>query len=171
MQNDGSAALTECAPIRLDVNGRAHTLRIPAATPLLYALRNDLALNGPKFGCGLGECGACAVLVDGDCVRSCVVPVGNVVGRKIVTLEGLGDAQRLHPIQGAFIAAQAAQCGYCLNGMIMATKTLLDRNARPSDAEIKQALKYHLCRCGSHVEILDAVRRARDDLTSSLRSP
>jgi nicotinate dehydrogenase subunit A len=154
-------------PICLDVNGGRHLLDIPARTPLLHALRNDLALNGPKFGCGLGECGACAVLIDGDCVRSCVVPVGNVVGRKIITLEALGDAQHLHPIQQAFISAQAAQCGYCLNGMIMATKALLDRNARPSDPEITQALKYHLCRCGTHVEILDAVRLARDALTPS----
>ena len=146
-------------------------LAIPARTLLLHALRNDLALNGPKFGCGLGECGACAVLVEGDCVRSCVLPVGNVVGLKIVTLEGLGDAQHPHPIQQAFIAAQAAQCGYCLNGMIMATKALLDRNARPSDLEIKQALKYHLCRCGTHVEILDAVRRASEAIWPSSRSP
>jgi nicotinate dehydrogenase subunit A len=159
------------APICLDVNGHRHLLDIPARTLLLYVLRNDLSLNGPKFGCGLGECGACAVLVDGDCVRSCVVPVGNVVGRKIITLEGLGDAQSLHPIQQAFISAQAAQCGYCLNGMIMATKALLDRNAHPSDAEIKQALKYHLCRCGTHVEILDAVRRARDATAPSPQSP
>jgi nicotinate dehydrogenase subunit A len=159
------------APICLDVNGHRHLFDIPARTLLLYVLRNDLSLNGPKFGCGLGECGACAVLIDGDCVRSCVVPVGNVVGRKIVTLEGLGDARNLHPIQQAFISAQAAQCGYCLNGMIMATKALLDRNAHPSDAEIKQALKYHLCRCGTHVEILDAVRRARDATTPSPQSP
>jgi len=158
-------------PVCLDVNGRRHVLDIPARTLLLHALRNDLALNGPKFGCGLGECGACAVLIDGDCVRSCVVPVGNVVGRKIVTLEGLGDAQCLHPIQQAFIFAQAAQCGYCLNGMIMATKALLDRNARPSDIEIKQALKYHLCRCGTHIEILDAVRRARDATAPAAQSP
>lgn len=162
--------MNSSGPLCLDVNGRRHLLDIPARTVLLHALRNDLALNGPKFGCGLGECGACAVLVDGDCVRSCVVPVGNVVGRKIVTLEGLGDAQRPHPIQQAFISAQAAQCGYCLNGMIMATKALLDRNARPNDAEIKQALKYHLCRCGAHVEILDAVRRARDAITPSSQS-
>lgn len=157
-------------PICLDVNGRRHLLDIPARTALLHVLRNDLGLNGPKFGCGLGECGACAVLIDGDCVRSCVVPVGNVIGRKIVTLEGLGSVERLHPIQQAFIAAQAAQCGYCLNGMIMATKVLLDRNACPGDIEIKQALKYHLCRCGAHIEILDAVRRARDAITSSSRS-
>ena len=158
-------------PICLDVNGRLHHLDVAPRTLLLYALRNDLALNGPKFGCGLGECGACAVLIDGECVRACVVPVGNVVGRKIVTLEGLGDAQHLHPIQQAFVASQAAQCGYCLNGMIMATKALLDRNAHPSDAEIKGALKYHLCRCGTHVEILDAVRRARDAIAPSPRAP
>jgi nicotinate dehydrogenase subunit A len=152
------------APIHLDVNGCVHTLNIAADTSLLLVLRNDLGLNGPKFGCGLGECGACAVLVDGDCVRACVVPVGNVAGRTIVTLEGLGGAERLHPVQQAFIAAQAAQCGYCLNGMIIATKALLDRNSRPSDAEIRQALKYHLCRCGTHLEILEAVRIAADSL-------
>lgn len=163
--------MNSSAAIWLDVNGRRHLLDIPARTLLLHVLRNDLALNGPKFGCGLGECGACAVLVDGDCVRSCVVPVGNVVGRKVITLEGLGDAECPHPIQQAFISAQAAQCGYCLNGMIMATKALLDHNTHPSDAEIKQALKYHLCRCGTHVEILDAVRRARDAMTQSAPSP
>jgi nicotinate dehydrogenase subunit A len=156
--------LTASAPICLDVNGCRHTLDVPAATLLLYVLRNDLKLNGPKFGCGLGECGACSVLIDGDCVRACVVPVGNVVGRQIVTLEGLGTAERLHPIQQAFITAQAAQCGYCLNGMIIAAKALLDRKPRPSDAEIRQALKYHLCRCGTHLEILDAVRLAAEAL-------
>jgi nicotinate dehydrogenase subunit A len=163
--------LTASTPICLDVNGRSQSLRIPAATSLLLALRNDLALNGPKFGCGLGECGACAVLVDGDCVASCVLPVGNVVGRKIVTLEGLGDARSQHPIQQAFIAAQAAQCGYCLNGMIIATKALLDRNPHPSDVEIKQALKYQICRCGTHLEILDAVRRASDAIARSAQAP
>jgi nicotinate dehydrogenase subunit A len=127
---------------------------------LLHVLRNDLQLNAPKFGCGLGECGACAVLVDGDCVRACVVPVGNVAGRQIVTLEGLGGTDRLHPIQQAFITAQAAQCGYCLNGMIMTAKAFLDRNPRPSDADIRQALQYNLCRCGTHLEILEAVRLA-----------
>jgi nicotinate dehydrogenase subunit A len=151
-------------PICLDVNGFQHTLNVPAATPLLHVLRNDLKLNGPKFGCGLGECGACSVLIDGDCARACVVPVGNVVGRQIVTLEGLGSTERLHPIQQAFITAQAAQCGYCLNGMIMAAKALLDRNPCPSDVEIRQALKYHLCRCGTHVEILAAVRLAAEAL-------
>ena len=152
--------MTDTAPIRLHVNGSTHTLEIRAATPLLHALRNDLNLNGPKFGCGLGECGACAVLIDGKCVRACVVPVGNVGARQILTLEGLGSVDRPHPIQQAFITAQAAQCGYCLNGMIMATKALLDHNPSPSEHEIRQALKYHLCRCGTHLEILEAVRLA-----------
>ena len=164
-------AMNPTAPIYLDVNGSRHLLDIPPGTALLYVLRNDLRLNGPKFGCGLGECGACAVLIDGDCVRSCVIPVGNVVGRKIVTLEGLGTAEAPHPIQRAFIAAQAAQCGYCLNGMIMAAKALLDRNVSPTDLEIKQALQYHLCRCGTHVEIVDAVRRARDALARPASAP
>lgn len=163
MRADSNAG--EC--IRLDVNGCVHTLNISAETPLLNVLRNDLALNGPKFGCGLGECGSCAVLIEGDCVRACVIPVGNVVGLRIVTLEGLGTADQLHPIQRAFIAAQAAQCGYCLNGMIMATKALLDRNPEPSESEIRQALKHQLCRCGTHLEILEAVRRAALDLRSA----
>ena len=148
-----------------------HTLNIPATTLLLYALRNDLELNGPKFGCGLGECGACAVLVEGDCARSCVIPVGNVGGRPIVTLEGLGTIDRPHPIQQAFITAQAAQCGFCLNGMIMATKALLDRNPRPSEIEIRKALEHHLCRCGTHLEILEAVRLAAAALGASTPSP
>jgi nicotinate dehydrogenase subunit A len=160
------------APVRLDVNGCVHTLSIPAGTSLLHALRNDLKLNGPKFGCGLGECGACAVLVDGECVRACVVPVGNVIGRRILTLEGLGSIDRPHPIQQAFITAQAAQCGYCLNGMIMATKALLDRCPQPSEIETRRALQYHLCRCGTHLEILDAVRLAAEALrTRAPRSP
>jgi nicotinate dehydrogenase subunit A len=164
-------AMNAPAPIHLDVNGSSHLLNIPPRTALLYVLRNDLRLNGPKFGCGLGECGACAVLVDGDCAPSCVIPVGNVVGRKIVTLEGLGTADSPHPIQRAFIAAQAAQCGYCLNGMIMAAKALLDRNVSPTDLDIKQALQYHLCRCGTHIEIVDAVRRARDALAHPASTP
>lgn len=144
----------------LEVNGRSHALQVPASTPLLYVLRNDLALNGPKFGCGLGECGACAVLIDGDCVRACVVPVGNLAGKSVLTLEGLGSSAKLHPIQQAFVTAQAAQCGYCLNGMIIATKALLDRNPDPTETQIRQALRYQLCRCGTHLEILAAVRLA-----------
>jgi nicotinate dehydrogenase subunit A len=123
-------------------------------------LRNDLRLNGPKFGCGLGECGACTIIMDGRAVRSCVVPVSGAVGRDIVTLEGLGSRVSLHPVQQAFIAEQAAQCGYCLNGMIMTTKALLDRTPHPTESEIREALRYNLCRCGTHVEILRAVLRA-----------
>lgn len=150
-------------PIRLSVNGIDHHLDVPRDTPLLYILRNDLALNGPKFGCGLGECGACSVLLDGVAARSCIVPAGIAEGRAIVTLEGLGSSLAPHPIQQAFIDEQAAQCGYCLNGMIMAAKALLDRNPRPSEAEIRDELRYNLCRCGTHVEILRAVMRAAGD--------
>jgi nicotinate dehydrogenase subunit A len=148
-------------PLTLHVNGRTHTLAVPAAAPLLQVLRNDLGLNGPKYGCGLGECGACLVLVDGVAARSCVVPAAGVVGREIVTLEGLGTRDRLHPVQRAFIDAQAAQCGYCLNGMIIATVALLARTPQPSDEQICAALSHNLCRCGTHLEILDAVRRLR----------
>jgi nicotinate dehydrogenase subunit A len=152
--------MNETRLIRFEVNGRELEVDLPAATPLLTFLRNDLELNGPKYGCGLGECGACAVLIDGDCVRACVVPVGNLSGRRIVTLEGLGDPDHPHPIQRAFITAQAAQCGYCLNGMIMATKALLDREPQPTEAGIREALRHQLCRCGTHLEILAAVRLA-----------
>ncbi len=158
--------------IPLHVNGREHVLDLPAATPLLTVLRNDLKLNGPKYGCGLGECGACAVLIDGECVRACVVPLGNVAGARVVTLEGLGSSERPHPIQRAFISAQAAQCGYCLNGMIIATKALLDHNPRPSEGEIREALRHQLCRCGTHLEILAAVRLAVRELdTRALELP
>jgi nicotinate dehydrogenase subunit A len=133
---------------------------VPHETPLLYVLRNDLALNGPKFGCGLGECGACTVIIDGVAARSCVVPVSIAQGRAIVTLEGLGSSRAPHPVQQAFIDEQAAQCGYCLNGMIMTAKALLDRTPCPSEREIRDELKFNLCRCGAHVEILRAVRRA-----------
>lgn len=148
------------APITLHVNGRAETLGVDAAAPLLNVLRNDLGLNGPKYGCGLGECGACTVLVDGVAARSCVLPVGGVAGREVTTLEGLAEAGALHPVQQAFIATQAAQCGYCLNGMIMATVALLKRIPRPSDAQVRAALSHHLCRCGTHLEILAAVQQA-----------
>jgi nicotinate dehydrogenase subunit A len=151
-------------PVRLRVNGRDHALAVGPEVKLLYVLRNDLALNGPKFGCGLGQCGACTVLVGGVAARACVLPVGSVVGREIVTLEGLGSAERLHPVQQAFISAQAAQCGYCLNGMIMTAAAFLDRNPHPNDAEIRQALKHNLCRCGTHIEIIEAVRLAAQAL-------
>jgi nicotinate dehydrogenase subunit A len=153
--------------LTLVVNGRAHTLDVPATTPLLFILRNDLALNGPKYGCGLGECGACTVLIDGVAARSCVIPAGLAQGRAITTLEGLGTTAAPHPVQLAFIAAQAAQCGYCLNGMIMTAHALLTRNPQPTDTEIPEELHYNLCRCGAHHEILRAVQRAGEMLRAA----
>jgi len=157
-------------PIALVVNGQARSLDVPAQAPLLNVLRNDLQLNGPKYGCGLGECGACTVLVDGIEARSCVIPVGGVEGRRITTLEGLRDLAgdgRLHAVQQAFIDEQAAQCGYCLNGMIMSTVALLQRIPNPTDQQVRNALAHNLCRCGTHVEILRAVHRAAAMLTST----
>ncbi|GAB6874498.1 (2Fe-2S)-binding protein [Halomonas shantousis] len=148
----------------LRVNGEAREIEADAETPLLYVLRNDLELRGPKFGCGLGECGACTVLIDGRPLRSCVIPAGSVREREIVTLEGLGTPEHPHPLQQAFIDEQAAQCAYCINGMIMTAKALLERNAAPSDAEIKQALAANLCGCGTHLRIVRAVRRAAQAL-------
>ncbi len=133
---------------------------VDASTPLLYVLRNDLNLNGPRFGCGLAQCGACTVLVNGIPVRSCITPVSAVATAEVTTLEGLGQRDDPHPVQRAFIAEQAAQCGYCSNGMIMAAASLLERNSDPSDSEIRQALAGNLCRCGTHTRILKAVRRA-----------
>jgi nicotinate dehydrogenase subunit A len=153
--------------IRLTVNGKIHDIAVAPATPLLYVLRNDLELNGAKFGCGLGECGACTVVIDGVAARSCVVPVGSCTQRQITTLEGLGTRDRLDPLQVAFIENQAAQCGYCLNGMIMTAKALLLRNAHPSEREIREALRYNLCRCGTHVEIINAVLAAAGHQSSS----
>lgn len=146
--------------IRLTVNGKVHDVNAAADTPLLYVLRNDLELNGPKYGCGLGECGACTVLIGGVAARSCVVPLEGCVGRDVVTLEGLGSRARPDPVQEAFIREQAAQCGYCLNGMIMSTKALLIRKTEPSEADVIEALRHNLCRCGAHVEILRAAMRA-----------
>ena len=146
--------------IRLAVNGRIHEVDAAPDTALLYVLRNDLELNGPKFGCGLGECGACTVLIDGVAARSCVIPISGCIGREVLTLEGLGSRDRPDPVQSAFIGEQAAQCGYCLNGMIMTTKALLVRNPRPSESEIAEALRYNLCRCGAHIEIMRAAMRA-----------
>jgi nicotinate dehydrogenase subunit A len=148
------------APTTLQVNGRQATVTAEPDTPLLYILRNDLELNGAKFGCGLGQCGACTVLVEGQPVRSCVTELQAVAGRPITTLEGLGTVDNLHKLQRAFIAEQAAQCGYCINGMIMEAKALLDRNAEPTDPEIREALADHLCRCGTHNRIVAAVQRA-----------
>ena len=147
-------------PIALTVNGHAHALAVPRDAPLLNILRNDLGLNGPKYGCGLGECGACAVLVDGVEARACVIPVGGVEGRHVTTLEGLGSLAAPHPVQQAFIACQAAQCGYCLNGMIVSTVALLKRFPQPTEQQARDALAHNLCRCGAHLEILEAVQRA-----------
>jgi nicotinate dehydrogenase subunit A len=143
----------------LTVNGLSHEVSAAPETPLLYVLRNDLGLNGPKFGCGLGQCGACAALVGGKLARTCSIALRDVGGDPVVTLEGLGTMQKLHPLQKAFIDAQAAQCGYCSNGMIMAAKALLDRSPTPSDEEIKDALADQLCRCGTHNRIVSAVRK------------
>jgi nicotinate dehydrogenase subunit A len=150
--------------ISLDVNGKKHAVDASPDTPLLYVLRNDLGLHGPKFGCGLGQCGACTVLMDGTAVLSCVVPVERAAGRKIVTLEGLGSLEKPHPLQRAFIEEQAAQCGYCSNGMIMKSKELLDRSPDPSEQEIRKALAANLCRCGTHNNIIQAVRRAAGEM-------
>jgi nicotinate dehydrogenase subunit A len=146
--------------IRLTVNGTAHDIDAAPDTALLYVLRNDLELNGPKYGCGLGECGACVVIIDGVAARSCVIPIDGCSGRDIVTLEGLGSRDRPDPVQAAFIEEQAAQCGYCLNGMIMSTKALLMRTPRPSESDVLEALRYNLCRCGAHIEIMRAAMRA-----------
>jgi len=147
----------------LRVNGKSHTVRVDdPAMPLLYALRNNLDLHGPHFGCGLGQCGACTVQIDGKAARSCVVPISQAAGKTILTLEGLGTPQKPHPLQQAFIDEQAVQCGYCINGMIMQAKTLLDENRKPSETQIRQALAGNLCRCGTHVRIVRAVKRASE---------
>ena len=153
------------ANLTLKVNGKSHVIAVDdPQMPLLYALRNDLDLNGPRFGCGLAQCGACTVHVDGAPVRSCSYPVSKAAGRNIVTLEGLGGPGRLHPLQQAFIDEQAVQCGYCINGMIMQAAALLAKNKRPSEAEIKQGLAANLCRCGTHVRIVRAVKRASEKM-------
>jgi len=149
----------------LRVNGTAREVSVDSDTPLLYVLRNDLELNGPKFGCGLSQCGACTVLVDGKPVRSCVTPVSAVKGA-VETIEGLGTVEKLHPLQKAFIEEQACQCGYCGNGMVMSAKALLARNPRPTNEEIRKALNGHLCRCASHNRIVRAVQRAAKEMQS-----
>ena len=146
--------------VELLVNGERRTVEADEDTPLLYVLRNDLKFNGAKYGCGLSQCGACTVLIDGEPVRSCVTPIAGRAGRPITTLEGLGTPEQPRAVQRAFIELQAAQCGYCSNGMIMATTALLASNPIPSDTEIKSALEGHLCRCGTHLRIIRAVRRA-----------
>ena len=157
--SEGQAS-SSTRPVSLRVNGGTHRLTITPETPLLLALRNDLGLNGPKYGCGLGECRACTVLIDGVGARSCCIPVGIVGEREVTTLEGLGTSEHPHPVQAAFIAEQGAQCGYCLNGMIMTVVALLRRDPHPTEAAIAGALRYNLCRCGTHVEIMRAAVRA-----------
>jgi nicotinate dehydrogenase subunit A len=150
--------------LALKVNGRELALSVPEAASLLHVLRNDLALNGPKYGCGLGQCGACTVWVDGVAARACVIPAHGVAGRAITTLEGLGSREKWHPVQQAFEDAQAAQCGYCLNGMVMQAAALLARDPHPGDERIRAELSGNLCRCGTHVEILAAVQSAAERL-------
>ena len=144
----------------LEVNGRHHAVRAGPSTPLLYVLRNELALTAAKFGCGLEQCYACAVIVDGESVPSCVTPVASFAGRSITTLEGIGTPHRLHPLQQAFLDEYAAQCGYCIPGIIVSAKALLDRIPRPAEEDIRAALEPHLCRCGCHPRALAAVRKA-----------
>jgi nicotinate dehydrogenase subunit A len=148
------------ARISLKVNGKVRVVDTDPSMPLLYVLRDNLELNGPRFGCGLGQCGACTVLMDERAVRSCSLPASAAQNRSITTLEGLGSVAHPHTIQKAFIDEQAAQCGYCMNGMVMGTKVLLDKNPHPTVAEIKQSLNGYLCRCGSHLRVIRAVQRA-----------
>lgn len=149
--------------ISLTVNGKTRTLNIDPSTPLLYVLRNEFQLNGPKFGCGMSQCGTCTVLSEGRTIRSCSVPVSSMQKRNVITLEGLGSSAHPGFLQSAFVEEQASQWGYCANGMIMTAQALLDRNANPSVAEIKQALNANLCRCGTHVRIVRAVKRAAQE--------
>jgi nicotinate dehydrogenase subunit A len=149
----------EMARITLNVNGRSHTLDLDPATPLLYALSDDLELRGPKFGCGLGQCGACVAIVNGAAVRTCITPVSAVEGKEIVTLEGLGTPQNPHPIQKAFIDEQAAQCGFCLNGVVLTAKAFLDKNPKATEGQIQQALSSVLCRCFTHTRMHAAIQR------------
>jgi nicotinate dehydrogenase subunit A len=153
--------------IHLDVNGRQHEVQSEPSTPLLYVLRDELGLNGARFGCGLGQCGACTVLVDGKPVFSCLIPVGVAQGRRLTTLEGLGTIDRPGPLQQAFIDEQAAQCGYCIPGMIMRAESLLKRTPAPSDRDIREHLRPNLCRCGTHMRIVAAVRRAAEAMQST----
>ncbi len=145
--------------IRLSVNGQPREVAADPDVPLLYVLRNDLGLTGTKFGCGLGQCGACTVLVGGQAVRSCLLPVQAVAGREVTTIEGIGSPERPHPLQAAFIGEQAAQCGYCTAGIIMSAKAILDRTPRATEAQLVQALAGNLCRCGTHLRVIRAVMR------------
>jgi nicotinate dehydrogenase subunit A len=150
--------------VNLKINGREHSLDLDPATPLLYVLSDDLGLNGPKFGCGLGQCGACTVIVKGQAIRSCITPVRAVAGSEITTLEGLGTIDKPHPIQRAFIEEQAAQCGFCLNGVILTAKAYLDKNPKATGEEIRQALSGVLCRCFTNVRMLRAIERYQQEV-------
>ena len=152
------------ALMTLTVNGRTRTLDVESGTPLLYVLSDDLALRGPRFGCGMAQCGSCTVIMDGAAIRSCVTPVERAEGAEVTTLEGLGTAERPHPIQQAFIDEQAAQCGYCLSGVILTAKALLDRNPRATDGQIQAALSSVLCRCFAHTRMLRAIRRYAEEV-------
>jgi len=160
---EGRAYNPAMSTISLNVNGRSHAVDVDPATPLLYVLSDDLGLRGPKFGCGLGQCGACTVIVRGRAVRSCVTPVTTVNGAEITTLEGLGTPDNPHPIQKAFIDEQAAQCGFCLSGVMLTAKVALDRNPRATDAQLKQALASVLCRCGAHTRMMKAIRKYQQE--------
>jgi nicotinate dehydrogenase subunit A len=156
--------------INLKVNGKVHAVDVDPTTPLLYVLSDDLALNGPKFGCGLGQCGACTVIVKGQAIRSCITPVKSVEGAEITTLEGIGTIEKPHPLQQAFIQEQAAQCGFCINGVIMTAKAFLDKNPKATEPEIQQAMSGVLCRCFTHVRMLRAINRARDGMSKQGRA-
>lgn len=145
--------------LNLKVNGQSHSLDVDPATPLLYVLSDDLALRGPKFGCGLGQCGSCTVIVKGNTIRSCITPVSAMAGSEITTLEGLGTIEKPHPIQKAFIDEQAMQCGFCINGVIMTAKAFLDRNPKATDAQIRQAMSGVLCRCHGNGRMIRAIKR------------
>lgn len=145
--------------IKLKVNGSTHSLDLDPTTPLLYALSDDLALRGPKFGCGLGQCGACTVIVKGQAIRSCITPVQSVAGAEVTTLEGIGNIEKPHPLQQAFIDEQAAQCGFCLSGVICTAKSFLDKNPKATDEEIQKAMAGILCRCYTHVRMFRAIQR------------
>ena len=150
--------------LSLKVNGQAHTVDVDSATPLLYVLSDDLALRGPKFGCGLGQCGCCTVIVKGAAVRSCVTPVQTLNGAEITTLEGLGTIEKLLPLQKAFIYDQAIQCGFCLSGVMLTAKVALDKNPRATDAQLRQALSTVLCRCGAHTRMMKAIKRYQQEV-------
>lgn len=150
--------------VSLKVNGQSHTVDVDPTTPLLYVLSDDLALRGPKFGCGLGQCGCCTVIVKGAAVRSCITPVQTMNGAEITTLEGLGTLEKPHALQKAFIDEQAMQCGFCLSGVMLTAKVALDKNPRASDAQLRQALSTVLCRCGAHVRMMKAIKRYQQEV-------